>query len=51
MACSRASKARSVRNELETRHPTILREKTSMTKATYTKPRQVATYVKSETHS
>jgi hypothetical protein len=34
MACSRASRARSVRNDVETRHPTIILENTSMTNAT-----------------
>jgi hypothetical protein len=34
--------ARSLRSELEARRPTIRRENTSMTKAPYTNPRQVA---------
>jgi hypothetical protein len=33
-ACSKASSARSVRSEVATRQPTIIREYTSMTKAT-----------------
>lgn len=33
------------------RQPTIRRENTSMTNATYTNPRHVATYVRSATHS
>lgn len=33
---------------METRQPTIRRENTSMADATYTKPRQVATYVRSD---
>ena len=33
------------------RQPTIRRENTSITNATYTNPRQVATYVKSATHN
>ena len=51
MACSSAFKTKSVARDEETRHPTMRRAKTSITKATYTKPRQVATYVKSEIHS
>jgi hypothetical protein len=50
-ACSRASSARSLRSELAARQPTIRREYTSITNATYTKPRQVATYVRSDTQS
>ena len=38
-------------NEFETRQPTMKRLKTSMTNATYTKPLQVLTYVRSATHS
>ena len=37
--------------ELDTRQPTMAREKTSMTKATYAKPAHVATYVMSATQS
>lgn len=40
-ACSETSGARSLRNERDTRRPTIQREKTSMMKATYTKPARV----------
>ena len=40
-----------LRRELEARQPTIRREKTSITKATYTNPRYVATQVRSATHS
>ena len=43
MAISRASRARLVRRVRSTRQPTIRREKTSMTKAAYAKPDQVAT--------
>ena len=50
-AFSKASRARSLLNEFDTRHPTILRENTSVTKATYTKPAKVATYVMSATQS
>src|SRR5579859_1827622 len=50
MAISRASSANSACNELETRQPTMNLENTSMTNATYTKPIQVLTYVRSETH-
>ena len=35
--------ARSERSVVSTRQPTMRRAKTSMTKATYTKPRHVAT--------
>jgi hypothetical protein len=42
-AGSRASRARSVRREFETRQPTMLREKTSMTNATKANPAHVAT--------
>ena len=38
-------------SEADARQPTIRRAKTSMTNATYTNPRQVATYVKSDTQS
>jgi hypothetical protein len=38
-----ASSARSLRSEFETRQPTSRREKTSITSATYTKPRHIAT--------
>ena len=41
----------SLRDEFETRQPTIQRDNTSTTKATYTKPTQVATYVMSVTQS
>jgi len=41
----------SVFSEFIVLQPTILRENTSMTKATYTNPRHVATYVRSATHS
>src|SRR5690606_14163371 len=51
IACSKASRARSLFSELDTRQPTIRREYTSITNATYTKPRHVATYVRSETHN
>ncbi len=37
--------------DVATRQPTIMRANTSMTNATYTKPAQVATYVKSATQS
>jgi hypothetical protein len=37
--------------ELHTRQPTMRLANTSMTKATYSQPRHVDTYVKSETHS
>jgi hypothetical protein len=50
-ACSSASSTKSVRIELLTRQPTIRRANTSMTKATYSQPCQVDTYVKSMTHS
>ena len=50
-ACSSASSTRSVFSDFETRQPTIRRAKTSMTKATYTNPAQVVTYVISATHS
>src|SRR3954465_12856832 len=50
-ACSSASRTRSLRIERDTRQPTMARENTSMTKATYTKPAQLATYVKSATQS
>ena len=40
-----------MRSVVVARQPTIRREKASITKATYTKPRHVATYVKSETQS
>jgi hypothetical protein len=43
MAISSASNARSVRNERAACQPTRKRLKASMTKATYTKPDQVAT--------
>jgi transposase InsO family protein len=46
-----ASRTKSVASEDETRRPTIRRAKTSMTTAPYTNPRQVATYVKSDTQS
>ena len=36
-----ASSARSLRSVLETRYPTIIREKTAMTKVTHAKPAQV----------
>jgi hypothetical protein len=36
----------SLRNDGETRLPTLRRENTSITTATYAKPRHVATYVK-----
>ena len=42
---------KSVRMELLTLQPTMLLGKTSMTKATYCQPCQVATQVKSDTHS
>jgi len=42
IACSSASRARSLRNELDTRQPTMRGENTSMTNATYTNPRHVA---------
>jgi len=48
--CSNASSARSLRSEVDARQPTIRRENTSTTTATYTNPRQVATYVWSATH-
>ena len=47
----RASRTTSVAKDDETRQPTMRRVKTSITNATYTKPRQVATSVKSDTHS
>jgi hypothetical protein len=50
-ACSSASRARSLRSEVDARQPTIRRENTSMTNATYTNPRHMATYVRSATHS
>lgn len=50
-ACSRASSTKSVRMELLTRQPTMLRAKTSITKTTYSQPCQVETQVKSLTHS
>ena len=40
-ACSRASSARSVRSEADTRQPTTNREYASITNATYAKPDQV----------
>jgi len=40
-----------VRSEFDTRQPTMRRANTSITNATYTKPRQVATYVRSATQS
>jgi hypothetical protein len=43
MAISSASKARSERSDREACQPTMNRLKASMTKATYTKPDQVAT--------
>jgi hypothetical protein len=49
--CSSASSARSLRREVDACQPTIRRENTSMTNATYTNPRHVATYVRSATHS
>lgn len=48
---SNASKAKSVRSYVLARQPTMRREKTSITNATYTKPRHVLTYVKSDTHN
>src|SRR5438874_6520195 len=51
MAISRASSASSACNEFETRQPTMDRLNTSITNATYTKPVQVLTYVRSETHN
>jgi hypothetical protein len=50
-ACSRASRTNSVCIERATRQPMMRRANTSITKATYTNPAQVATYVKSATHS
>ena len=50
-ACSKASSTRLVRIVVYALQPTMRREKTSITKATYTKPRQGATYVKSANHS
>src|SRR5262245_43267303 len=50
-ACSSASRTRSVCIERATRQPMMRRENTSMTKATYINPAQVATYVKSATQS
>jgi hypothetical protein len=49
-ACSKASSTKSARAERDTRQPTILRAKASITKATWTKPDQVVTEVKSLTH-
>jgi len=43
--------ARSLSSELDTRQPTMRRENTSTTNATYAKPAQVATYVMSATQS
>lgn len=37
-ACSGASRTKSVRSDADTRQPTVRRAKTSITKATYTKP-------------
>src|SRR5690606_37998442 len=45
------SSARSLRYDVLARQPTMRRENTSITNATYTKPRHVARYVKSDTHS
>jgi hypothetical protein len=44
-----AERARSLRSEIDARQPTIRRENMSMTNATYTNPRHVATYVRSAT--
>ena len=49
IACSRTSRTRSVRIDRATRQPMIRRAKTSITNAVYTRPDQVATYVKSAT--
>jgi hypothetical protein len=43
MAISNASRARSALKVLATRQPTMVRENTSVTNATYAKPDQVAT--------
>ena len=43
MAISSASRARSVRSDREACQPTMKRLKASTTKATYTKPDQLAT--------
>ena len=47
VACSRASRARSVLSEVETRQPTMRRENLSITRATQTNPRHDTTQVKS----
>src|SRR5262249_31529970 len=46
-----ASSTRSLRSDVDTRQPTIRRENTSMTSATYTTSRNVATYVRSAIQS
>ena len=51
IACSSASSARPVSNDVEARHPTMRRENTSVTNATYTNPTRVGTYVISAIHN
>lgn len=46
-----ASRARSIRIDVEARYPTLRREDASIRQATYAKPRNVATYVKTATHT